>query len=475
MTVAVPMEPSARPRVGSSALRLDPLSLFAILFASHLLFEAIANPGELAFRHTDLATFAGRIMLTGFALATLARPRSLTLLIGMMLTRLVVYAVHAPVASNNVTISTFASVALIGTALYLAIVDRKLQRERLCRAFAPLARSLLLIMYFYGIFHKINADFLNPGVSCAVAIYKPLMQPFGLQDWLFGQYGAIYATFVVESLALLALLSHRWKFYGFAIGIPFHLIIGLSGYAFYMDFSLLCLSLYALFLPAEYFVRASQTLSRSRAASRAVLLALPTVLLVLTLSAGQIAIVNHFWPYHAMPVFALIGGLFYFSVLYFCPITAATEAAPAFRIARPVFALFSLLFLINGTSPYIGFKTESSIAMFSNLRTEGGRTNHLLFSSLPYLFSYQDNLVTIHSSDAAGLQQYIGPNRQLVEYELHRFLAEAPDTKVLFSKNGQTFDHVDPADNQYLATSWLLRKLVIFKPVDSSEPKPCTH
>ena len=31
------------------------------------------------------------------------------------------------------------------------------------------ARYLLAIMYFYGIFHKINTDFLNPQVSCAVA------------------------------------------------------------------------------------------------------------------------------------------------------------------------------------------------------------------------------------------------------------------------------------------------------------------
>jgi hypothetical protein len=176
-----------------------------------------------------------------------------------------------------------------------------------------------------------------------------------------------------------------------------------------------------------------------------------------------------------MLVFALVGGAFYFSTLYFWPAAAAAEAAPAFQFAHPVFALWSVLFLVNGMSPYLGFKTESSIAMFSNLRTEGGSTNHLLFARLPYLFSYQDRLVTIHSSDAAALQAYIGPNRQMIEYELHRFLANAPDTRVRFSIDGQNFDHVDPADNRYLATNWLLRKFLIFKPVDWTEPKPCTH
>lgn len=83
--------------------------------------------------------------------------------------------------------------------------------------------------------------------------------------------------------------------------------------------------------------------------------------------------------------------------------------------------------------------------------------------------------MTIHSSSAAVLQEYIGPNRQMVEYELHRFLADAPDTRLQFSNDGQSFDHVDLVDNRYLATNWLLRRFLIFKPVDWTEPKPCTH
>jgi hypothetical protein len=475
VTAAVPVEVSDRKPGAAASLQLDALSLFAILFACHLLFNAIATPGDLAHWRANPVHFADSIVLIGFALASLARPGSLGLLLGMMAARVVDYAVHAPVASNNATISMFTAVALIAASLYLAIADRRLERDRLYLTFAPMARDLLLIMYFYGIFHKFNSDFLDPGVSCAVAIYKPLLHPFGLQDWLLGQYAAIYLTYIVESLAIVCLLSRRWKFYGFAIGMPFHLVIGLSSYAFYMDFSLLCLSLYTLFLPSGYFVRVNQALQRCPAPTRALLLVLPLTLFGLTLALGQVALARHFWPYHAMLVFALVGGAFYFSTLYFWPAAAAAEAAPAFRFAHPIFALWSVLFLVNGMSPYLGFKTESSIAMFSNLRTEGGSTNHLLFARLPYLFSYQDRLVTIHSSDAAALQANIGPNRQMIEYELHRFLANAPDTRVQFSIDGHDFDHVDPADNRYLATNWLLRKFLIFKPVDWTEPKPCTH
>lgn len=73
VTVAVPVELSD-PQVGVAApLRLDALSLFAILFACHLLFDAIAAPGELAHWHTNPMGFADSIVLIGFALASLAR------------------------------------------------------------------------------------------------------------------------------------------------------------------------------------------------------------------------------------------------------------------------------------------------------------------------------------------------------------------------------------------------------------------
>jgi hypothetical protein len=470
---------SKAPASVARTLSLDPLSLFSILFASHLLFVVLAGPTHLVFwRDSRHAIFYWPLLL--LALASLARPRSLSLLTCMVLVRLVEYAATTPVKSNNFTVSAFTALALVTSALYTLFADRKLSRDKLLKAFAPVARDILLIMYFYGIFHKINSDFLNPQVSCAVALYKPLAGRIGLQDWPIGQYVAIYGTFVIEFLAMALLLSRRWKFWGFAIGIPFHLIIGFTGYAFYMDFSLVCLSLYALFLPQEYFLRVNRFLAQWLTAApgsllRVGLLAVPGALFVVTLLAGPFIQDEDLSPHHAMPAFAVVGGLFYLSILIFCPVTHVDRQIFAFRYANPVLVIVPLLFFLNGASPYIGFKTESSISMFSNLATEGGKSNHLLLPRPPYIFPYQADLATILSASSPALSKYIGPNLQIVEYDLDHFLASAPDTDITFEKNGQTFDHVEPTDNQYLGTNWLFRQLLAFKPVDWSQPKPCTH
>ncbi|MEM9249856.1 MAG: hypothetical protein AAGB05_14315 [Pseudomonadota bacterium] len=91
-------------------------------------------------------------------------------------------------------------------------------------------------MYFFGIYHRINADFLDPAVSCAVVLYEALFEGGTLANWTLGHYGAIYATFFVEKVAMIARFVPRLKVYGFLIGIPFHVIIGITGYAYYKGF-----------------------------------------------------------------------------------------------------------------------------------------------------------------------------------------------------------------------------------------------
>jgi hypothetical protein len=73
---------------------------------------------------------------------------------------------------------------------------------------------------------------------------------------------------------------------------------------------------------------------------------------------------------------------------------------------RPVWlSLVPVIFFLNGASPYLGLKTESSIAMFSNLHTEGHQTNHLLTGQLPFAASYQNDTVRILGSNSPEFDQ----------------------------------------------------------------------
>ena len=72
------------------------------------------------------------------------------------------------------------------------------------------ARALLAVMYFYGIFHKINTDFFDPTVSCAVALYDPLASGFGLAGNPIGHQVAIWSTFIIETITIVALYWKRF-------------------------------------------------------------------------------------------------------------------------------------------------------------------------------------------------------------------------------------------------------------------------
>lgn len=61
---------------------------------------------------------------------------------------------------------------------------------------------------------------------------------------------------------------------------------------------------------------------------------------------------------------------------------------------------FMAVFLIGlccfGLMPYLGLRTAGTFSMFSNLRTEGPRSNHLLLATNPLKrWGYQEDVVWI--------------------------------------------------------------------------------
>jgi hypothetical protein len=68
--------------------------------------------------------------------------------------------------------------------------------------------------------------------------------------------------------------------------------------------------------------------------------------------------------------------------------------------APKFFLVFPLLLLLWGMTPYLGLRTAGNFSMFSNLKTEGPASNHLLLGSNPLKFwDYQEDLVRISRID----------------------------------------------------------------------------
>jgi hypothetical protein len=118
--------------------------------------------------------------------------------------------------------------------------------------------------------------------------------------------------------------------------------------------------------------------------------------------------------------------------------------------------------------------------MFSNLRTEGHRTNHLFMPRLATLAPYQDDLVEVLDADYEPLQSLQRDQLLIPYFEFRRILSEAENVHVTYLHHGQKYDYrcvngtcSDPA----LANDFLpvLGRLFFFRPVDKGPKMHCRH
>ena len=427
----------------------------------------------------------------GAAALVVMNPRKTRLLLlvsGIMLAQ---YVLRMPVSSNNQTIAFYMNLAI--TIAVLSEVWRvrggKLERDVPYEQLRVVARALLATMYFYGIFHKINTGFLDPDFSCATALYRPLAEPFGLGDNLVGKYLAIASTFVIEGIAIVCLYWRRFFWVGLLVSLPFHYVIPISGFSWYMDFSSLVFALYMLSVPRDassglysagvWLVRRMPNLRAGTSAVVALVVAWGIA------GAAVLAAATFLYPgrglwllWHSawLIVWTLFGGL----AMIFIIRAALLEhpyQVPSGRKLQSwwVYALPAVLFA-SAFSPYVGLKTESSIAMFSNLHTEGGVSNHLLFPKPPYLFDYQANVARVIDSNDRVVRRFAAdPDIGLVEHDIAIRLLNNPGMWITYELNGKIYDQVTAESFTGHRPSFLETMLLDFKPVDWTRPKACTH
>lgn len=411
----------------------------------------------------------------------------LYLLAGLMVVR---YVFQLPVASNNKTITVFMNVAILACAAQAALVGMRGEnlRDVVYDRIRVVARALLAVMYFYGIFHKVNTDFLDPTVSCAVALYKPLASGFGLADNVVGQWLSIWATFIVEAITIVALYWKRYFAIGLICGLMFHYVIPISVYSWYMDFSSLVLALYILSIPREvsaaFYERCARIFRTSRQRFGSFGALLPFIVIgcialvivtLLALRARHVGMLSQLYHSVWVLLWAVYGGIAMVLLTWVAMDYLPWRGHVGARQPLWVYS-FPLVLFLTCLSPYVGLKTESSIAMFSNLHTEGGTTNHLLFAKPPYLFGYQGDLAEIIDSSNSSLRHIAANHDSMVWLSLHQFLRRNPDQWVTYRRNGVLHQKETAATLAHMPRPNLIeRRFLIFKPVDFDKPKVCTH
>jgi hypothetical protein len=265
------------------------------------------------------------------------------------------------------------------------------------------------------------------------------------------------------------------------MGVAFHLFM--SQYGGLHGFAAMLFAIYFLFLPKEFTARVAERLSAlmddlRRPVRQVVLPAIALVMLVAGKALGHFFGINYtyrgllFWDLWLLGVIVIFGREL-----------ARVRHMPSEVDLRPRWAplwAIPLVVLLNGASPYVGLKTETSWAMYSNLRTET-RSNHFIVPASAKLFGYQDDLVEILDTSLPALKEYIGGEVQLTFFEFCRICSFATtDFQVSYRRDGETrtlevVKGVASDPETCRPHPWLAGKLLRFRPVDTGAHATCRH
>lgn len=464
--------------LGRTPLQVDPADQRAWQILVLMSWGLFAYLHVLVYAYQYDAT----MWLTTWAIAPLGValfyfPLSRRLLLALLLCMAVDAWRQMPSLSNHTILKNTFLLALLLAGAWHAISGGR-WRDVLNDA-APIGRAALLCMYIFGVFHKINTDFLNPEVSCAVALWQQMPALLAWIEAPWFHWLSIYGTLVIESVILLCLLFTRTRHAGIILGIGFHALLAMSGYAIYAAFSTLTITLHLLFLDRA---SAEQIVASPMWRKLMVQLRSPSGLVVSSLWFISLAVLAWNQSFSSIGVLWLpvIGVLCYAIARYGKPKDEqiGSGAQRLFWSRQWWLNALSVLFFVSCLSPYLGLKTAQSMNMFANLRLEAGESNHLIFSRPPGPFDYLADTVEITASSDSTYLRYIQRNDlRLTYYSLLDRLEREPQASVSFIRRHESLDHQNAASLQeeisaVLHPRWV-RNLFHFNPVDLTRPKPC--
>jgi len=401
--------------------------------------------------------------------------------LALAVTGIVVIGLRLPWIPTHLMMELFLFVGIVTAWLGLFLKKRSYDyaSDNYWEHYAPLARWLLILMYFYGTFHKINPVFLNPETSCAVPFIQgvPVLSEFADQIWM--QLSAIYGTLVVEAVAMCMLLIPRLKYFGMLMGMSFHLAIGTSSFGTLAHFSAFALALHAFFLPSDAVRRFQDDPS------------IPNW--IKTRSCRQVATALIMIPPFGFAVFGAWDMMnIHFGTAAVCLILFVSrygkmrESTSPIRYFSPSVAINLLVlgFVVNGAAPYIGLRTTGAVQMFSGLRTEGGVSNHYVIREPVYLFDYQKHTVSVVDSTDWFLGYLAEHDQATTWLKVQRYLTD-PQRTVTLPFTAKVDNEVIRIDDtgalrallsrRYSEENLLERLYLSFRNFDVNPAQTCRH
>ena len=463
-------------------------TIFAFLWAAAVLFH------QAQYNH-----WAGgpiEMLESCLAVVLLFRPASLRVFLTLTAFQLAQITKMMPFVPNHGLFVwiVIATIWLSAVCLLVAPSGR-LRRATLFRTFAPIIRLELFVLYFFVVFQKLNTDYFILDHSCAAKHYLALAEAVPLLPTAgWAQLSNIYVTLGIETLIPILLVLSRTRMWGIVLGLSFHFLVGANGY---YNFSSLLIALFFLFAPANAPDLASRLYARLRRAAREFAPEAVRGFLVRAWSSGvllgPLAIALLVWAgndWKRTPDISLklwwpygLGILLVFLAARFQGKPEFPPYASFYAIRFKVLAVPIGLLFLNGLSPHLGFKTETSFAMFSNLRTEAGHSNHFIIPVEAQIFEYQQDLVQILSTNHKHLELRASKSGLVPYYSVRYDVSQVAragikNFQLSYIYQGQRHDLVNAETHPELSRPYplWLRKIMDFRQIlDDRSRDECTH
>ncbi|WP_224997435.1 hypothetical protein [Cesiribacter sp. SM1] len=431
-------------------------------------------------------------LLSAAAVYLMFKPSSIIRLLVFIALQLYEVFNALPMGSNHWIFAAFVNLTILHALIYLVLKHKsfRIDRVEFLETLAPIVRIELIILYFFVVFHKLNSDFFTTEVSCASDFYVAQNAYSILPSTTDILALNAYLTVFVEALIPILLCIRRTRNWGLLIGLVFHCVIAYNPINGFYDFSSVIFALYFLFTSyrfsnklynvykatysRKFFIKAQLPSFSYLKLGMFLLVFLAGVAVVHVLTTGFKDYFRHvIWTAFSFGFIAI----FITAMLTRDTKTGASDKA--FSIAHASLLIIPILVFFNGICPYLGLKTESSFAMFSNLRTEGGISNHLIVPASVQIFDYQKELVQIKSSSDKVLKKYVRQNKMVVYPHFQRIISMRKPANVTYVYKGQekTFSMASaaPGDPLLEQQPYWFRKLIRFRPISEKLPQPCAH
>lgn len=422
-------------------------------------------------------------LLSLAALYVIYRPGSVPGFIILILLQLYDIFFLMPGVNNHWLFTCFVNITMLAVLLHFLLKHRLFHIDGgwWYQQFAPIVRIEVLILYFYAVFHKLNTDFFNPPVSCATELLKYQNLPFvPLTSEIFVASG--YFTVIIETVIPLLLVFRKSRKAGILIGVIFHSVLAYSSYNGYFDFSSMMFALYFLFTGpdfAVYLKKRWEALRNVQFFNRFSVTRLLILVVVILAFIGLIHKLNYALPefsdFNLYCYWLVYNLVFLYFIVQYCLLKSSSKPG-IFTLDNRIYRIFPVIVFLNGWSPYLGLKTENSYSMFSNLRTEGGVTNHYLIPASFQIFDYQKEYVELLASSDPFLQSAADGKKQMVLFHFNDYIHSKKPRYVeyLYKGKKEIFDASGGSTREVEKVPYLLKKTFSFRLFVNGH-QPCGH